>query len=61
MSLVLKQDLSTDSPCGAEDPSEPQYFPEGQGVQPETEWAPVWLLKVPKGHGWGSIVPAGHR
>ena len=39
------------SPCGAEAPYELQYTPEGQGMQTEREWAPVWLLKVPTGHG----------
>ncbi len=49
------------SPWGVEAPYEPQYTPEGQGAQTEREWAPVWLLKVPKGHGSGRDVPAGQK
>lgn len=60
--LNIAEKLSSiNSPCGVEDPSELQYLPEGQGVHTDTEWAPVRLLYVPKGHGWGSTVPAGHK
>ena len=49
------------SPCGVEAPYEPQYSPEGHGVQTERENAPVWLLKVPKGQRCGRAVPAGQK
>lgn len=49
------------SPCGVEAPCEPQYSPEGHGVQTERENAPVWLLKVPKGQRCGRAVPAGQK
>lgn len=44
-----------------EAPYAAQYSPEGQGVQAESVWAPVWLLKVPEGQGWGRAVPAGQK
>lgn len=38
---MLNQNFNLCSPCGMEAPYEPQYSPEGQGVQAESVWAPV--------------------